>query len=92
MSTVDEADFAKDVAEMVADHAPRLFAIVLEYGTQVDARIAAWGMELDEGAYMTTVDGRRQYALADAEGALRYIRGNPDTTPRLVWVEAPTHG
>ncbi len=92
MSTVDGPDSAKDVAEMVADQAPRLFAIVLEYGTGIDARIVAWGMELDEGAYMTTVDGRRQYALADAEGALGYIRGNPDTTPRLIWVAPSTHG
>ncbi len=78
-------EFTKQVAEMVADQAPKVFAVVLEHGAQLDAQIAAWGIALDEGAFMTTVDGRSQYALAQPENALRYIRHRPEVTPRLVW-------
>jgi hypothetical protein len=78
-------DFDAEVAEMVLDQRPKLFAVVLEYGNQVDAQIVAWGMALDECAYMTTVDGRNQYALAEPENALRYIRHRPEAVPRLVW-------
>ncbi|SMD13534.1 hypothetical protein SAMN05661093_04874 [Kibdelosporangium aridum] len=75
------------VADMVADHAPRRFAVVLEYGEQVDARIVAWGLELDDGAYMATVDGKNQYAMASPESALKYVSARPNTTPHLVWVD-----
>ncbi|MET0238162.1 MAG: hypothetical protein ABW224_26210, partial [Kibdelosporangium sp.] len=56
------AEFTELVAEMVAGHAPDVFAIVLEYGEQVEAQIVAWGMAHDDGAYMTTVDGKNQYS------------------------------
>lgn len=85
-SAVDvNARFTELMAEMVADQAPRVFAVVLEFGEQTDAQIIAWGMELDEGAYMTTVDGRNQYALAEPENALMYVRRRSNTTPHLVW-------
>ncbi|MFC0114718.1 hypothetical protein [Kibdelosporangium aridum] len=90
MSTIDhdaQRDFATDVADMVADHAPRRFAVVLEYGEQVDARIVAWGLELDDGADMATVDGKNQYAMASPESALKYVSARPNTTPHLVWVD-----
>jgi hypothetical protein len=78
-------DFTGLVAEMVTDQAPRIFAIVLEYGDQVDCQITAWGMAFDDGAYMATVDGRNQYSLAEPENALRYIPTRPDTTAHFVW-------
>jgi hypothetical protein len=81
----DRAEFAGLVAEMVADQAPRVFAVVLEYGERVDAQIVSWGIALDGGAYMTTVDGRNQYSLADPENALKYVPRRPGTTPHLVW-------
>jgi hypothetical protein len=86
----EAAEFTELVVEMVADQAPHVFAVVLEYGERVDAQIVAWGMALDEGAYMTTVDGRNQYCLVDPESALKYVRGQPDTTPHLVWAW-PSH-
>ncbi|ALG12921.1 hypothetical protein [Kibdelosporangium phytohabitans] len=42
--------FDELIAEMVADQAPRVFAVVLELGEQTDAQIVAWGMALDDGA------------------------------------------
>ncbi|CAM3988154.1 hypothetical protein KIPE111705_34805 [Kibdelosporangium persicum] len=88
----DGSDFATDVADMIADHAPRVFAVVLEYGDQIDAKIVAWGLALDDGAYMATVDGRNQYAMAVPESALKYVTARPDTTPHLVWVDAGAAG
>ncbi|WP_063758421.1 hypothetical protein [Kibdelosporangium aridum] len=73
--------------DMVVDHAPRRFAVVLEYGEQIDAKIVAWGLALDDGAYMATVDGRNQYAMASPENALKYVGARPNTTPHLVWVD-----
>ncbi|MFC0106462.1 hypothetical protein [Kibdelosporangium aridum] len=80
-----DTDFTTAVTEMVADQAPRLFAVVLEYGEQTDAHIAAWGMALDDGAYMTTTDGKNQYALAEPDNALRYVRSHTNITAHLVW-------
>ncbi|MBP2330792.1 hypothetical protein JOF56_011177 [Kibdelosporangium banguiense] len=87
----DDTDFTTLVAEMVADQAPRVFAIVLEYGEQIDAQIIGRGMALDESAYVTTVDGKNQYLLAEPENALKYLPSHPDTTPHLVWAAPLTN-
>ncbi|WP_125728600.1 hypothetical protein [Kibdelosporangium aridum] len=34
---------------------------------------------------MITADGRNQYALAEPENALNYVRTTTNTTPHLVW-------
>ncbi|MBP2320650.1 hypothetical protein JOF56_001035 [Kibdelosporangium banguiense] len=80
-----DAEFTQLVSEMVTDEAPRVFAIVLEYGEHADAEIVAWGMALDDGAYVITTDSVNQYLLAAPENALNYLRGGPGTTPHLVW-------
>lgn len=41
---VSEEEFAEEVRELVASSAPRVFALVEEYGERVDGRIIAWGM------------------------------------------------
>lgn len=46
----DEAEFAQEIAELVAAEAPRLFAVVQEYGERVDGRIAAWGLAFEDHA------------------------------------------
>ncbi|MET0236020.1 MAG: hypothetical protein ABW224_15355 [Kibdelosporangium sp.] len=71
---------------MVADQAPRLFAVVLELGDQADGQIVAWGIALADHTYMTTADGKNQYVLAKPDNALRYVRNHPGTTPHLIWV------
>lgn len=86
----NEHDFTRDVREMVAEHAPRRFALVLEYGDKFDAEVYAWGIALDVAAYMTTVDGKNQYSMASAEGAVKYAPRRPNVTPHLVWVDADT--
>jgi hypothetical protein len=86
-SLADETEFTNLIAAMVADHAPRLFAIVIEQGERLDAAITAWGLALDNGAFAITADGKNQYLLTTPEHALHYVRRTANTTPRLVWVD-----
>jgi hypothetical protein len=82
-----ETEFTNLITAMVAEHAPRMFAIVIERGERLDAAITAWGLALDNSAYAITADGKNQYLLAAPEHALRYIRRTANTTPHLVWVD-----
>lgn len=69
----DRAEFDELIDEMVAEDAPRMFAIVQERGDREDARVAAWGMAFDEYAALVSADGSLQLSLPSAErGALRY--------------------
>jgi hypothetical protein len=83
----DETEFTTLITAMVADHAPRMFAIVIEHGERLDAAITAWGLALDNGAFAITSDGKNQYLLTAPEHALHYVRRTANTTPRLVWVD-----
>jgi hypothetical protein len=81
----DRAEFTELIAEMVSDQAPRVFAIVVEYGDRVEAQVAAWGLALDESAYMITTDGKNQFHLTEPENAVKYVRGRSGTVAHLVW-------
>jgi hypothetical protein len=83
----DETEFTNLITAMVANHAPRMFAIVLKRGERLDAAITAWGLALDNSAYAVTTDGKTQYLLAAPEQALQYVRRTANTTPHLVWVD-----
>ncbi|MFC0105648.1 hypothetical protein [Kibdelosporangium aridum] len=85
----DDEAFNRLLVEMVADQAPRLFAVVIEHGHREDAAIAAWGMAFEDSAYMITADSNNHYSLSDAENALNYVRTNPNITPHLIWT-SPT--
>jgi hypothetical protein len=82
----DEAEFAELVDEMVADEAPRLFAVVQEYGERVDGRIAAWGMAFDDHAEIISVDDDTSVSLSSPERAAHGFNHRPNITPRVVWV------
>lgn len=83
MPLSDEPEFAAILEEMVADEAPRLFAVVQEYGERVDARIAAWGIAFDDHAEVVArgVQGR----LRTPEDALRLFNRGSHIRARLVW-------
>lgn len=81
----DEEMFASILDVMVADEAPRVFAIVQEYGERVDARIAAWGISFEERAVAFGTEGTIM-KLQSAENALRGFGFGTHITPRLVWV------
>lgn len=82
----EETEFNKLIESMVADFAPRLFAVVQEYGDRVDARIAAWGIAFDDHAAVVGVDGGLWMSLQAPENALRGFAWGSHITPRLVWV------
>lgn len=81
-----EEEFAEILEGMVADEAPRLFAVVQEYGDRVDGRIAAWGMSFDDHADLVGVDGGVHLGVRALERAIRGFRVGTRITPRLVWV------
>lgn len=85
-----EAEFTELVAEMVADEAPRLFAVVQEYGERVDGRIVAWGMAHEDRAEIVGVDGGATMSLCSAERVARVFSAPPDITARVVWVRPDT--
>jgi hypothetical protein len=46
-------------------------------------------MAFVDHAYMTTIDGKNQYFLAEPDNILRYVRRNSGATPHLVWADLP---
>lgn len=81
-----ETEFTELVDEMVADEAPRLFAVVQVYGEWVDGWIAAWGMAFEDHAEVVSVGGRTRLSLRSPERAVRGFGRRPDVTAHLVWV------
>lgn len=73
-------------AELVAGEAPRLFAVVQEYGERVDGRIAAWGMAFENCAEVVGVDRGLYLSLGSPERAARAFNRRPHITARVVWV------
>ncbi|MGH2886650.1 MAG: hypothetical protein ACRDPA_28825, partial [Solirubrobacteraceae bacterium] len=82
-----EAEFAELIAELVAEEAPRLFAVVQEYGERVDGRIAAWGMAFENGAEVIGVDRGIHVSMQSPERAVRGFTCRPHIMARLVWVD-----
>lgn len=82
-----EPEFAAILASMVADEAPRLFAVVQEYGTRVDARIAGWGVAFDDHAEAFSIERTQRMSLRAPEDALRMFNFGSHIRARLVWFE-----
>lgn len=80
-----EEQFSRILEGMVADNAPRLFAIVQEYGDRVDARIAAWGIAFGHRADIIDTDGSLHMGLQEPEDALPGFHFGTHILPRLVW-------
>jgi hypothetical protein len=78
-------EFAGLVTEMVADHAPRVFAVVEESGTRVDARVAGWGLAYEDHVDVIGVDGHVHLGAASPERILRRFGRRPRTTAHIVW-------
>ncbi|APU16582.1 hypothetical protein [Actinoalloteichus fjordicus] len=82
----DEETFARILTEIVADEAPRLFAVVQEYGERADARIAAWGFAFPGHAELVSTDHTCRMVLERPENALRGFRREDDhVDARIVW-------
>jgi hypothetical protein len=81
----DEPQFAEILEGMVADAAPRVFAVVQVYGERVDARIAAWGLAFDDHAEVVAVDRGLRMSLQAPENALPGFTWGTHIHARLVW-------
>jgi hypothetical protein len=82
----DEAQFGAMLECMVADYAPRIFAVVQEYGTRVDGKIAAWGMAFEDRAELVSISGGTRMSVQSPDEGVRRFRFGSHITPRLVWV------
>ncbi|SFT81919.1 hypothetical protein SAMN04487904_10994 [Actinopolyspora lacussalsi subsp. righensis] len=80
-----EDEFAELMSGMVTDNAPRVFAVVREYGERVDARVAAWGMAFEDHAEVVAVDGTVRMRVAGPEQAARRFRFGSHIGARVVW-------
>ncbi|TCP57053.1 hypothetical protein EV191_1011005 [Tamaricihabitans halophyticus] len=88
----DEEEFAAELERMVAQEAPRLFAIVQEYGERVDARIAGWGMAFEDHAEVIAVGRRARLRLRSPERAMRLFEFGAHIRARLVWFNRDATG
>jgi hypothetical protein len=79
-------EFTAIVDSIVADSAPRVFAIVHEYGDRVDGWVVGWGMALDDRTEVVDVDGGASMTLQAPHNALFYFGYDKHCRPRLVWV------
>lgn len=85
----DEPEFTALIQEMVDEEAPKLFAIVQEYGDRVDAAVAGWGLSFADRA-VAFDNGGSALVLRSAESATRLLRGGPHVTSRLCWAGVST--
>jgi hypothetical protein len=83
----DAEEFEAALAEMVAEEAPRLFAVVQEYGEREDARIHSWGMSFHDHADLISVGGSVRLGMRSPEHALRWASAGPLITAQLVWLD-----
>lgn len=82
----DEPRFAEILESMVAYHAPRVFAVVQEYGDRVDARIAAWGLAFEDRAEAFGVSGGSYQGFDTPGHVAQLFRIGTHVRSRLVWV------
>jgi hypothetical protein len=82
-----EAEFDTIVEGTVTTYAPRLFAVVQEYGDRVDFHIAAWGMAFEDHCDLIDSEGSVvRTGMQSPEHALRGYQIGDRVRPRLVWV------
>ncbi|MEU6131801.1 hypothetical protein ABZ805_21720 [Saccharopolyspora sp. NPDC047091] len=83
----DERMFAEIMAGIVADTAPKMFAVVQEYGERVDGRVAAWGLALEDRTVVVPVNGRGFTSGPTPGQVLRGYRFGTHIRPRIVWYD-----
>jgi hypothetical protein len=78
-----EEEFAALIDELVAEDAPRVFALVEECGERADGWIIAWGMASEDYAELVSVDRGLRGSFPSAERARRAFARRRKV--RLVW-------
>lgn len=77
-----DSDHPLDNAAIVAA-APKMFAVVEEYGDHSDRRVAAWGMAFANRATVVGVHGGSHLSMHSPEAALRAFNANSE----LIWID-----
>lgn len=80
-----EGEFDELVDEMVADEAPRMFAVVQTYDERVDGWVAGWGLAFEDRVEVISVEGRLRVDARSPERAARWFAGGPYVSARVVW-------
>ncbi|HET9255524.1 MAG TPA: hypothetical protein VFO16_10015 [Pseudonocardiaceae bacterium] len=79
-----EEEFAQEVRDLVADEAPRVFALVEEYGERFDGWVLAWGLAFEDRTEIISVNGLH-LRMPSPERAQRVFSRR--RTIRLVWTD-----
>ncbi|KWT57106.1 hypothetical protein ADL21_36440 [Streptomyces albus subsp. albus] len=80
--------FAQEIQDLVDASAPRLFAVVEEYGVGGlrDARVAAWGLAYEDGrADVAAVGCGFRMSVTAPERAARFASLRPGVVGSVVW-------
>ncbi|WP_035303083.1 hypothetical protein [Actinokineospora inagensis] len=86
MTTPTRDEFTALITGTVTDEAPRLFAVVEEFGERADARIAAWGMAFAEHTELVATHQPLRMSLRSPESALNLFAHKDQVQAHLVWV------
>jgi len=81
-----DAKFEALIRELVTDDAPRLFAVVEEYGDREDAHVGAWGLAFPDHAEVVTAEGTLRMRVQSPDSTLRFFLA-PNVTARVVWID-----
>jgi hypothetical protein len=85
-----EEEFAQEIREIVAEEAPRVFALVEEHGERVDGWIVGWGLAFDDRVEVLGANGRLRMTLNSVERAYRVFSRRRKI--RLVWTQPAVSG
>jgi hypothetical protein len=86
LSPLSQEEYDDLIRGLVCDCAPRLFAVVRDYGERIDGEIVAWGMAFDgDWAEAVTIPGRMRISVDSLDGVVRRFAGGEDVTARVVW-------
>lgn len=86
--------FAALLHEVAHEDAPRLFAIIEEYGEQEDARVAGYGLAYGDHVDVNSVEGDFRLSSQSPESALSLFEvstGDEEVKRlHLVWLDRPS--
>ncbi|MGQ4516333.1 hypothetical protein [Streptomyces sp. DW26H14] len=88
-SAPDSYDYEFELASLVQDTAPRMFAVVVEYavGTEdADAVVVAWGHAHEGGRTEVVGTHGRRWSLTSPDLVTRFFPPAEGCSPRLVWL------
>jgi hypothetical protein len=84
--------YEETVQYLVRADAPRRFAIVQDWGTHYDARVAAWGLAMGERTQIIDADVGPRMTVDSIRLALMLYAHAPHVTARVCWIDPEPDG